>query len=382
MGRTLYANPAMCRLLEVDRAEDLIGKSYKSFFAPDSSREIERQIAERRPENSYSQYEAELIGARGKRHQALISGATLYGDDGQPESHIGSWLDISELRQHRDDLSDLITERTADLQAAKEEAERANAAKTEFLANMSHEIRTPLHGILGFANLGRERGSDPVTSRETLSRYFQRIRESGENLLELLNNLLDLSKMESGNMRYQMDQVDLINLINNVIADEEALLGSKDLTIGIAGLPDRAEVWGDHERLGQVVRNLLSNSIKFSPEGSEISVAIEATVLPDSKRTGEVAGYRLAVNDQGVGIPANELETIFEKFYQSDLTQDGAGGTGLGLAICREIVTAHGGLIEARSNSEGGATVIVALPTGKPRPEHLAQHKSRMQIDV
>lgn len=258
-----------------------------------------------------------------------------------------------ELRRHRDHLSELVETQVADLRAAKEAAERANLAKNDFLANMSHEIRTPLHGILGFANLGRERCRDPDVSVEKLAHYFQRVRESGENLLNLLNDLLDLSKMESGGMSYDMSALDLNQVIDEVLEGEEGLLSSKGLRVTRKCAAVNSGVLGDRHRLRQVLVNLLSNAIKFSQPQGEIQVIV------NQEGTDRVA---VEVIDQGIGIPSDEMELVFEKFYQSRATRGGAGGAGMGLAICREIVSAHRGIIEARANPGGGAIVRVSLP--------------------
>lgn len=140
--------------------------------------------------------------------------------------------------------------------------------------------------------------------------------------------------------------------------------------------------WFDPTRIGQVVRNLVWNAVKFTPPGRRVRVRIEATDLPAGRRqddAGTLAGWRLTVTDEGVGIPESELDAVFEKFVQSSKTKSGAGGTGLGLAICREIVTAHGGRIWARNNSAGGADLIVELPR-EPVGADAAQDHARRQV--
>jgi PAS domain S-box-containing protein len=268
-----------------------------------------------------------------------------------------------ELLHHRDHLAEMVEAQTADLLRAKEVAERANQAKSEFLTNMSHELRTPLHAVLAFARLGHLRAGK--IDVEKLQEYFDLIRNSGNHLLELVDDLLDLSKLETGNARLAIAAVDLRQRVAAVTTELSALLESKRLTCHLADPVADAHVLGDPKRLDQLLRNLIGNAIKFSPAGSSILIELAAGTLPRGRRQDDVGdrpALRLTVADEGIGIPESELETIFDKFIQSSLTSDGSGGTGLGLAICREIVHAHRGIIRARNRDEGGAAFEVLLP--------------------
>jgi signal transduction histidine kinase len=242
-----------------------------------------------------------------------------------------------------------------------QEAMVANQAKSEFLANMSHELRTPLHSILSFASFGTKKyaGAKP----QKLLDYFNRIKRSGQTLLELLNDLLDLAKLESGKAMFAFEPSDLGILVRTVTNELDTLLSERNLSIRHERSKFDGQVALDAERIKQVLRNLLNNAIKFSPEGGTIDVAVCC-----------VAGsVRVSVCDQGPGIPQDELEAVFDKFIQSSKTKTGAGGTGLGLAICLEIVTAHKGRIWAQNRPEGGAVFSFEIPLSMNthRKDHL-----------
>jgi signal transduction histidine kinase len=272
-----------------------------------------------------------------------------------------------ELRLHRDHLQELVEARTKDLETAKKTAEKANESKSEFLANITHELRTPMHAILSFAAIGEEQAVD--APREKLQDYFSYVRNSGKRLLKLINDLLDLSKLEAGHMEFDSQPRELRSLMELVGAELEGLLREKGLTLETADQDAHTEAICDTGRILQVLHNLVSNAIKFSPPDSRILVRFVSTALPAGRRqsdTGTMPALAVSVEDQGEGIPEPELESVFDKFVQSSHTKSGAGGTGLGLAICKEIVEAHGGTISARNLPDGGAAVSFVIPRDGP----------------
>ncbi len=244
------------------------------------------------------------------------------------------------------------------LEKLYEAAETANQAKTEFLANMSHELRTPLHTILSFATFGLKKAVSG--ERKDLLQYFEKIDRGGKTLLALINDLLDIAKLESGRARYDPVQFDL-RAIAHCVADEfSSMADHRGISIRLQPTGFAPIVLADQAKMMQVLRNLLSNAIKFSPDGSVIEIELSRVGM----------AVQVAVCDQGIGIPEDELETIFDKFIQSSKTRTGAGGTGLGLAICREILSGHQGRIWAENRAEGGAVVRFEIPLA---PANLTQ---------
>ena len=244
-----------------------------------------------------------------------------------------SWQDISLRKQ-----LEIETEN------AKNEAIVANKSKSEFLANMSHELRTPMHGILSFASFGIKKFESATP--EKLRKYFFNIQVSGERLLTLLNDLLDLSKFEAGKMELHKQTDNLVTVYEYSYLEQEQRIKDLGLTVEVSQSEQIASGLFDPVRIGQVITNILSNAIKFSPEGSVLKITIAKT------KEGKL---QFSLKDQGAGIPEGELGSIFDAFIQSSKTNSGAGGTGLGLAICKKIITAHNGEIWAENNPEGGA---------------------------
>jgi len=257
----------------------------------------------------------------------------------------------------RDEIADLMRGVGAfktsliEQEKAKQQAEQANIAKSAFLANMSHELRTPLHGILSFANFGLKNVADG--ERQKLKRYFHMITESGNTLLKLVNDVLDLSKLEAGKMTLDIRPVNVDHLVEKVIDEFRSLTMEKNITLRALPHTDNTRVQIDSTRIMQVIRNLTANAVKFSPQGGmvEISTHRQEDLL------------LVMVSDLGPGIPPSEIEAIFDKFVQSSKTSTGAGGTGLGLAICREIIAAHRGKIWAENLAQGGARFCFEIPT-------------------
>ncbi|MCG3186054.1 MAG: Sensor histidine kinase RcsC [Rhodocyclaceae bacterium] len=288
-----------------------------------------------------------------------------FNADDRLAGYIGTSVDVHDLRMHRERLESEVRSRTAELHAALESAqaaqlaaEQAATAKSQFLANMSHELRTPLHAILSFAALGKRRLAR--STPEKLGDYFARIQTSGERLLGLLNDLLDLAKLEAGQATIALQLGDILVPIKEIFAELEALAGDKKLKLALVSSSPSVLAMVDKGKFSQLIRNLMGNAIKFTPAGGTIEVRVGGAPAG--------TGVELTVADSGVGIPDDELERIFDKFVQSSRTRSGAGGTGLGLAICREIAALHGGTLSARNGANGGAEFTFRLPSAEASP--------------
>ncbi|MBX9848841.1 MAG: PAS domain-containing protein, partial [Rhodocyclaceae bacterium] len=223
-----------------------------------------------------------------------------------------------QLAMHRDNLQALVTERTAGLLKVKHDLEQALHARSAFLANMSHELRTPMHAVLSFARLGEER-ADKGTP-EKMRDYFSRIVTSGERLLVLINNLLDLSKFEAGMMILQPQETDLVALLHEVADEYGLLLEKQGLRLTLPQDVPVCVVSLDRLRIRQVIANLLSNAIRFSPQAGRIDVSLSPSYMRLGRRVTDTEASPaicLSIADEGPGIPPGELELIFEKFVQS-----------------------------------------------------------------
>jgi PAS domain S-box-containing protein len=269
-------------------------------------------------------------------------------------------LQEQEIFHYRNHLEELVEKQTRDLKIAKEVAEEASYMKSLFLANISHELKTPIHAILSYAELGNDKAK--TATPEKIQEYFQIIDSSGKRLLDLLENLLDLAKLESGKMKYVFEPNCLKDTLKHVTSEMSVIMNKKQIHVNIDEAEYRWEAEFDLERIQQVIRNILSNALKFIPENTNIEIKkINSEFIP-LRKTQYVKGIGIQIRDFGPGIPPEDLDKIFEKFIQSKQVKAGTKGTGLGLSISREIVNDHHGLLYADNHEDGGAVFTLLLP--------------------
>jgi signal transduction histidine kinase len=255
------------------------------------------------------------------------------------------------------DSAHIFKNNAEELLNAKQKAEMANKAKTEFLANMSHELRTPMHAMLSYSKLGIEKVDDKSSK---IFKYFSNISNSGERLLKLVNNLLDLSKLEAGKMEFNFIKSDIEQCVNQVQTELTSLISDKNIALKFNNKLKDNNIVFDQGTMVQVLINVISNAIKFSPMKGEIFLTLSDDLI--SYNSQKYPAVLVAVQDQGIGIPEDELGLIFDKFTQSSKTNKGSGGTGLGLSIAATIVENHKGKIWAENGTDRGAIIKILIP--------------------
>lgn len=343
----IYANQSFCDMCGYT-LDEIKGKSASKILTEGANEEIIQRKNSMRAEGVADMYEVQIKKKNGELADWLISGAPSYNDQGEPIGSIGIHLDIT---------SHKVMEK--DLYIAKTKAEESARYKESFLANMSHEIRTPLNAIIGMI---REMMRDYHSEKQGL--YLKNADRASKHLLSIVNDILDLSKIEAGQLELEQRDFNLQQLFDDCGQIVSPMLREKLLDFTIQVDPD-LNLWyiGDEIRIRQVLLNLLNNAVKFTSEGS----IVFSCELTQKKAHSDV--LTIKIKDTGIGMDKEFTENLFQKFVQADISVGRKyGGTGLGMAITRELLQLMNGRIDVKSEKNQGSEFFITLELGHGDP--------------
>jgi PAS domain S-box-containing protein len=389
--QVMYWSEEMYRIFGFDPQDGVpTAEAFQQRLHPedrDQFQELMRQAAQRSMDYEHVH---RIVLPDGTIKYIHAVGHPALDEHGQLIEYVGTAMDVTErkraedeLGRHREHLEDLVEQRTAQLTEAKFHADAANRAKSDFLANMSHELRTPLNAIIGFSEVLADKTFGDLNAKQ--DKYVDHVLTAGRHLLNLINDILDLSKVEAGKMELELGRVRIRALLDDglLLVREKAMKHRLQLSVDA---PDDLVVTADERKLKQVLFNLLSNAVKFTPEAGQIHVRAE--VVSDLLAVNEPSGVgndpngaastrhpqpaiRISVADTGIGIRSNDLGRLFHEFEQLNAGRHQQHqGTGLGLALCRKFVELHGGRIWVESEGEGkGSTFRFVIPLQPPETD-------------
>jgi len=334
-GEVLYANPAAGRIFSWHSGV-LAGRNAEIFYPERRQTQwlIQQAIA--------GGWSGEVICSRrnGERFPALVSVGPIYDEKNNPTAVSFITRDITQQKQIE-----------AELASKNIELERASRLKSEFLANMSHELRTPLTAILGFSSILKQQIFGALNPKQQL--YTHQINQSGQHLLSLINDVLDLSKVEAGQMRLEVSPIAIHELCEDVLALMSEQAEARKIKIHYTMQPHLPYLMADELRVRQMLLNLLANAIKFSKEETEIGLDV----------TMQANEVHMTVWDNGIGIPEDKQHLLFKPFQQIDGSLSRRHeGTGLGLALTRRLAELHSGTVEVKSSEGQGSQFTIRLP--------------------
>ncbi len=346
-GVILYANPRVCAISGYHK-DELLGKTPRILKSGLTAARVYEDLWTRL--KAGEEWTGELLNRKktGELYWSSLAIAPLRDKDGRIVQYLAVMEDVSQRKNMEEALL-----------LAKQQAEQANRSKSDFLASMSHELRTPMNAILGYSEFIEMQPFGPL-GHPKYQEYVQDIHESGRHLLELINDMLDLSKVESGKLSLDEEDVDIAPCAVSALRLVAEQASRKNLVLTSDMAPGLPKVWADPLRLKQIVLNLLANAIKFTPDGGTVNLR---------GFQGEDGRVTLVVKDSGIGIRAEDLPRVLEPFGQvSNPMVRRDEGTGLGLPISKQLAELHGGTFELDSELGVGTTVTVRLPLTRNLP--------------
>jgi PAS domain S-box-containing protein len=353
-GRIQYVNPVFSTLTGY-AAEEVIGKTPRMVKSGFHSKSFYQELWE--TIRSGRQWNGKICNRKknGEIYWEQTSISPVRNEHGEITHFVAVKEDITKLLEYE-----------AELKQAKESAESANRAKSDFLASMSHELRTPLNAIIGFSEVIKEQYFGPLTEKQ--EEYVTDILNSGKHLLDLINDILDLSKIEAGKMVLELSPVPIAALVRSglTMVRGKAAKHGISLDLEIESALEEIQIPADERKLKQVLFNLLCNAVKFTPDGGAVRLAVRRRAGGDvvsSAATGADL-LEISVSDTGIGVEPADQEKIFEPFYQVGQGQTNKPpGTGLGLPVSRELVELHGGILRVQSRGKNqGSTFLLTIP--------------------
>jgi len=340
----IFSNPASDNIFGVSQ-NGLVGKNLKEFLDKEQFKIIQTQTNKRK-EGKVTNYELEITRPDKKKRNILVTVSPRFNKNNEVTEAMAVFRDITEMKIAQNDLK-----------LAKLEAEKANRLKSEFLANMSHEIRTPMNAIIGFSTILKNR-----LKNDKYRSFIDKIAKNGNNLLELINDILDLSKIEAGQIQIHKEAANPYDVFNEIPLVFSEISKSKQVPVNLdidKNLPKSLII--DITRIRQVLLNLVSNALKFTEKGSVFIMVTTSQTFEGSKTT-KVLNLIIKVKDTGIGIPENQLDAIFDSFRQiKGQSTRKYGGTGLGLAITKRLVELMDGTITVESTVGQGSTFKIVL---------------------
>ncbi|OFW94736.1 MAG: hypothetical protein A3J37_08825 [Alphaproteobacteria bacterium RIFCSPHIGHO2_12_FULL_45_9] len=345
-GYLLSANPAMANIFGFENADIMLREvrnvHNELYASPNDRLKIIKNID---PHSAQEIFEFESLRRDGSKIWTQEIIRPVLDEHGTLVYYEGSVEDITKRKDAE-----------LQLQEAKKESDMANRAKSEFLANMSHELRTPLNSIIGFSEIIRNQVFGPIEP-QSYWEYARDIHESGKHLLSIINQILDISKIDAGERELKESRIDMKKLVQSSLDMQMQKIRDAGLIMTESDYSNMPTIIGEDVAIRQILNNILSNSIKFTPEGGRISVLGEMD---------ENQNFRLSITDTGIGLDASEIKRVTSKFGVTDgRFSKSTSGIGLGLSLVQSLMRLHGGEVEIFSQKGIGTTVVLTFPKAR-----------------